>query len=396
MQDDYLSLTRVRLRQYRSIAAADVRLGRLTFLVGPNGSGKSNFLDALRLVADALGGSLDEALAARGGIGEVRRKSTGHPTRFTVDLSFQGAGRRGEYGIQVAAVRGGGFRVTREQCSVWTGDGTGTADASFRVADGVLKEGTGAAGLPAPDRRQLLLSGARESAAFGPVLRGLASLNVVNLSPQAMRLPQPPDPGTSVRRDGSNLPAVLLRLGRSKAGREDRARIESYLREIVPGVHSVSRTRSGDRETVEFVQDVPGSAKPWRFTAQSVSDGTLRALGVLACLFTAADGAYGPLAIEEPETALHPAGTRVLLQALRDASDRRQIIATSHSPDLLDHEEIGDTELLAVRSAGGLTTIGPLEEPAAFALRAGLDTPGELLRTGRLHPQPGPRVFESP
>jgi predicted ATPase len=45
-------LIRVRLRNYKSIAACDVRLGPLTLLIGPNGSGKSNFVDALNFVAD--------------------------------------------------------------------------------------------------------------------------------------------------------------------------------------------------------------------------------------------------------------------------------------------------------------------------------------------------------
>ena len=47
-------LARVALRNYKSIAACDVRPAQLTFLVGANGCGKSNFLDALRFVADAL------------------------------------------------------------------------------------------------------------------------------------------------------------------------------------------------------------------------------------------------------------------------------------------------------------------------------------------------------
>ena len=39
-------ITRVRLKNFTSIASCDVALRPLTFLVGPNGSGKSNFLDA--------------------------------------------------------------------------------------------------------------------------------------------------------------------------------------------------------------------------------------------------------------------------------------------------------------------------------------------------------------
>jgi len=66
---DSIFLTRVVLRQYKSIAGCDVRLGPLTCLLGPNGSGKSNFVDALRLVRDALSDSLDNALSRRGGGG---------------------------------------------------------------------------------------------------------------------------------------------------------------------------------------------------------------------------------------------------------------------------------------------------------------------------------------
>ena len=79
-------LRRVVLKNYKSIAACDIVLGPLTFLVGPNGSGKSNFLDALRLVADSLRTSLDHALRERGGIKEVRRRSGGHPTHFGMRL----------------------------------------------------------------------------------------------------------------------------------------------------------------------------------------------------------------------------------------------------------------------------------------------------------------------
>ena len=55
-------LTRVAIRNYKSIAACDLRPAPLSFLVGPNGSGKSNFLDALRFVADALRGSFGDRL----------------------------------------------------------------------------------------------------------------------------------------------------------------------------------------------------------------------------------------------------------------------------------------------------------------------------------------------
>ncbi len=67
-------INRVILRNYKSIATCNVKLGPLTYLIGANGSGKSNFLDALHLIRDALNGTLDNALNERGGLSEVRRR----------------------------------------------------------------------------------------------------------------------------------------------------------------------------------------------------------------------------------------------------------------------------------------------------------------------------------
>lgn len=104
-QPPRFDITRVRLRHYRSIPSCDVRLSDLTFLVGPNGSGKSNFLDSLRFVSQALDENLDNALRERGGATEVRRRSTGHPTHFSVALDFRGDTYQGTYKFSIGAVK---------------------------------------------------------------------------------------------------------------------------------------------------------------------------------------------------------------------------------------------------------------------------------------------------
>jgi predicted ATPase len=389
MADNRFSLTRVRLRHYRSIASADVSLGDLLLLVGPNGSGKSNFLDALRLTSESLQTSLDQALRSRGGVAEVRRRSTGHPTHFAIDLEFRGEDVRGAYGFEVGAVRGGGFRIAREYCDVSfdsrASGGERHADARFSVVDGRLEFATEPV-MPPVSEQRLYLVAAAGLEPFRPVFDGLAGISVFNLNPDVMRQPQTPDAGELLHRDGANVASVLDRLERSKRGSADKVRIEEYLQQIVPGMHGVTRSDLGNWETLQFIQDVPGARSPWRFQAQSVSDGTLRALGVLVALFAGTGGTLSTVGIEEPESALHPAATGVLLDALRDASERRQVIVTSHSPDLLDRHDFKLSELRAVRSINGETVIGELDQAGALALREDLYTPGELLRTDQLLP----------
>ena len=113
-------ITKVMLRNYKSIGYCDVSLGKLTYLVGANGSGKSNFLDALHLVRDALSGSLDNALNERGGLSEVRRRSSGHPTHFGIRLEFSLAttGQPGYYAFTIGALDGRGYEVLTEKCVI--------------------------------------------------------------------------------------------------------------------------------------------------------------------------------------------------------------------------------------------------------------------------------------
>ena len=95
-------IKRIALRNYKSIAACDVQFHSLMFLVGPNGAGKSNFLDALRFVNDALRTSLDYALRDRGGIKEVCRRSSDHPTSFAIRLEFVlRSGASGHYAFRI-------------------------------------------------------------------------------------------------------------------------------------------------------------------------------------------------------------------------------------------------------------------------------------------------------
>jgi len=74
------------------------------------------------------------------------------------------------------------------------------------------------------------------------------------------------------------------------------------------------------------------------------------------------------------------------MQVLLDASKETQVLATTHSPDILDSKEITDAEIRVVTMKNGSTVIAPVAEWGRAAMRERLYTPGELLRTGELTP----------
>lgn len=374
-------ISRLVLKNYKSIASCSLRFGPLTFLVGANGSGKSNCVDGLRFVADALRNSLDHALRDRGGINEVRRRSGGHPTHFGIRAEFTlPSGRGGYFAFRIGARPKGGFQVQREECRI--------GNDFFRVEQGrVVDKSVRVAPSAVPDRLYLVAaSGLPE---FKPVFDAFSNMGFYNLNPDRIRDLQPPDPGDLLQREGGNLASVLTRLTATSKG--TKARIEEYLERVVPGVTGVAAKSVGPKETIEFRQKVAGAKEPWRFFAASMSDGTLRALGVLVAIFQSVNGAHSPVplvAVEEPEMALHPAAAGIVLSALHEAQRWTQLLVTSHSPDLLDDKSIDDSSILAVTLEEGNTRIGPLDQAARTALREHLYTAGELLRRNELSPDP--------
>ena len=380
-------ITRVVLQNYKSIAACSVPLRSLVFLVGQNGSCKSNFLDAIRLVSESLNTSLDHALRERGGINEVRRRSSGHPTHFGVRLEFVlPDSTSGYYAFRIGAKPKGGFEVQMEECRIYAREAL-QHDKFYVVHSGQVEDSNPKA-LPPPADDRLFLVAASSLPEFRPLYDCLTRMGFYNLNPDEIRDLQPPDAGEVLLRDGRNLASVLNLI--STQSPAAKAQVVELLSKVVPGVVDVAARHVGKKETLEFRQKVGENESPWRFMAENMSDGTLRALGVLTALFQSSNGGAFkkvPLVgIEEPEVALHPGAAGVLRDGLKAASRHTQVLVTSHSPDLLDDKSISDENILAVTNRNGDTLIGPVDAAGRTAIQDKLFTAGELLRLSQLNP----------
>lgn len=107
-------------------------------------------------------------------------------------------------------------------------------------------------------------------------------------------------------------------------------RIREYLRRFCDRFNDVKVNLDGPIAKTYIEES--GLLEP--LTAWRLSDGTLKFLGLLAVLL---DPTPAPLiCIEEPEVGLHPEAIQIVADALIDASERTQLIVTTHSEALID------------------------------------------------------------
>ncbi len=366
-------LRQVQIKNYKNLGRVVVDLEPFTVLVGPNGAGKSNFVDALAFVGESLSHSPGRALKSRGGsriVSQWEREGS-----FGMRLLLGLAGEStADYAIEIEWDQEE-YRIAREHCVVWERE---RESAAFEVVRGqFVREISGVRAQISQDRLALLTASATEE--FRPVYDFLTTMRFYDIDPEPLGLLQTADSGESLEADGSNAAAVLKKIEEQEPDRYQR--VCELLGLATGGIQKVRTVEERERIALEFHQDI-GLQTPGMFYGWEMSEGTLRLLALLLAVYQPAKSSL--IAIEEPEATVHPAMAEAVLQILLDASQDRQILITTHSPDILDAKELSDEQVRTVTAHRGHTVVAPLSRASRKAIRERLYTPGELLRADEL------------
>lgn len=351
-------LRQIKLRNFKSFSQATVDLGRFTVMVGANASGKSNIFDAIRFlqgcaqdltIAEVLRGRYEGGReiwqGIRGGIAEVAK---GDLESFCIDSTWDWGKEKLEHHlccstadpVQVLEERlvgsnHGRYLFDTHADSLGTGAGLrpggGIATALRRAGGGgrspsiVYSSHRSVLGQiePSLDIHADVLKGANF------LTRSARQANFLNITPSQMR-DYVPKQARQLGSLGENLSAVLWHLCQ-----DDDRRIElvDWLSELVsPELRDISFVNTELDDVMLSVVEQSGH----KISARSLSDGTLRFLGELAALWTAEEGSL--LLVEEIENGLHPQRSKLLVELFERMTEERriQVIATSHSPLILE------------------------------------------------------------
>jgi predicted ATPase len=361
-------ITTLTVSNYRSLGEnVRINFGKLTVLVGPNGSGKSNVMDALRFVSDAMHMGLSGAITTRHGIAAVRRWSGGHPFDVAIRIDLTVPDGLASYAFELTGSRAEEYEVKLEEAIVHRGD----QHFHFRVEHGKWIQGP--EGLRPPlDTQNLALQLIGGDARFQDLAHALQNIAVYAIFPDTLRSPQKYSPSKPMSRHGDNWVSIL----KDQPVTTWKPELIAALNKLTGDLLDIKVEQAASYLVVEFRHTSPNKKLKW-FDAAQESDGTLRVAGIITALLQ--EPAVPVIGIEEPELTVHPGAIPLLYDHLAQATERSQVIVTTHSPELLELVQPEDVRVL-LRSKEGATLVAPMAASQLEVVRSGLMTLGEVMR----------------
>ncbi len=331
---------KISIENYKSIKSLpDFEMKPVNILIGANNSGKSNFLDAFAFLRDTLtiektngheGRSFEgwrAAIERRGGIDSISFNQAGQFKLLCQSASFQ-------YFLDIAPDQHGRCCQIRDESLT---DIARPEMTFFSLQNGsAFMQNNEGKQLPSYPLLQitalkaLLMENDIDPQAL-VFARKLSQIKIYDRihteiwSP--VRTPKVSKGETILDEDGGNLVGVLHQLSENYP--DFRRQLESSLRTLYPDFVRISFPSNNQGELVIRIEDKSGRSV---HTSQ-LSDGTLKFLCLVAILRNPKPPAF--IGIDEIDANLHPKMQAILADIIDEASQKTQIIASTHNPDFL-------------------------------------------------------------
>lgn len=352
-----MKILKLEAQGFRSLKDISWIPGDLNVIIGPNGTGKSNLLRLLEMISISAKGRLGQHVQSSGGM---------------EPLVWDGSHDRIEWSLKASPVDPS-RNIQRESLTYKVNIGRLGMGSTFRIEHEILG-----------NYYQMELGKQHEP--FKYLERRRLSASIFDEHEKSLRAPEESipeeetllslfaDPFTQNR----HIPPFRSQLSRWCIYHDLHVNQDAVIRQaavaraektvsadgqnLIPVLHTLY---TGDRD---FKKDIDSSMRAafgddyeelvfppaadqrinlrvrWKSlkreqSAADLSDGTLRFLFLLAALSSPSPAPI--IAIDEPETGLHPSMFPIIAEHAVNAADRAQIILTTHSPQFLD--AFGDT-----------------------------------------------------
>ncbi|MCQ8894652.1 MAG: AAA family ATPase [Methanolinea sp.] len=386
-----MPIRRLTVSNFKSFSHLEVEPDPFNVVIGSNASGKSNFIQVIKFLRDIAKYGLPNAVSLQGGVEYLRNTVIGprKPFSFRIEYLLE------DPKTDIVALKEGSpvFFIPREICYAFSlafpdegetyeiASDTLTVEGEFQRLQGGEKGpvGEGSLGLTreggsiryfinppgglalreeelfpftyrsaeAPERRLIMTV-----PLFIPGIPSLEwifrGMKVYDFDPRLLKKAVPIMGKTDLEKDGSNLAIVIKKITEDPARKEMFTRL---LHEVLPFVDDVAVEKFMDMSMFLKLREVYNRER--YLPASMVSDGTINICAILIALYFE----DRPVTIiEEPERNIHPYLISKLVEMLKDASRQKQVIVTTHNPEMVKHVDIHDL-LLITRDREGFSKV---------------------------------------
>lgn len=396
-------ISKLIVKNFKSIASADISFDPLTMLVGANASGKSNLINVFRFISNIMTDGIDNAIALQGGIQYLANaslpKGTPIEISFTLNLAKEGWIRFPENKTKAMEVnelkyhfiiqpnlKGGGYHILSDDlalifdCLLINPDVKGkekytksgiqytliaekkskqafiqlkhhfsqSENADNYMLKAVEKDYTPRTFVRIcnEDKRELMLY--RASMLLPACFSENAFIRIFDFDPKELKKSSSMASMKTLEENGSNIASVLNSILRT---RENRRKLTTLLSEFLPFVDGISIENNYDKSFSYKIQERYSNRS---FHASFLSDGTVSLLAIIIALYF--EEMSNIIILEEPERNIHPKLLSNLLSFADDVSEEKQIIITTHNPEFLKHVKLENVRLIN-RDENGYTLV---------------------------------------
>ncbi len=385
-----MAITNLKVSNFKSFKDLDLNLGRLNVVVGANASGKSNLVEVFRFLRTLERENLADAISLHGGPTAITNLRLGCDHPLGICVTWDGEETCGEKtNVRVCEmVYGFSLQLGSPQSRVlikddhftrrWqTAIGDQDIEVTFKIvmSEGKrkvvvspsdvwdrLEEADGPSSvatirnlfqlMEARTAKTLLVHGGffdfLGSIGFlGSSGSFLAGIGIYDIEPHAIKRPHETAGIPRLEENGENLALVLRQI---LADPEKSRKFHNLLRDILPfaveiGTEQYLGTSILLKLREKYYDD--------DLLADLLSDGTVDAAALITALYFEDKDV---VIIEEPERNIHPHLISRLVAMMKDASRKKQVIVTTHSPEIVRQAGV-ENLLLISRDEDGFSTI---------------------------------------
>ena len=347
----------LRVQNYRALKDITLQgMTPLTVLVGPNGSGKSTVFDVFNFLSECFQHNLRSAWDRRGRAKELKTRNQSGPVVIEIKYREAPSSRLITYHLAIDENNGNVF--VRDEWLAWK---RGIHGQPFRFLDYHNGQGKVIAGdepdesatrveLPLRSNEYLAvntigqLSGHPRVAALREFIEGW---HVSYLAIDDARGQPEAGPQEQLSKTGDNLANVIQYLFERHPDVIDM--ICTKLRERIPQIETIIPKPLDDGRLLLQIKDAPFEQP---VLSRFASDGTIKMLAYLVLLYCPKQSPF--IGVEEPENYLHHRLLPILAEECQTASEKGQVLVTTHSPFFLNALHPEQVRILE-RNAEGFT-----------------------------------------